>query len=105
MAMAAGYGTTPEQMQRAAQQVVAVNEQVQSQLSALRNQLAPLAGAWRGEASTAFQGLMARWDGDAKTLNEALRGIGEAIQGSGRSYQQAEDQQHQSLSAIQGALG
>jgi hypothetical protein len=38
-------------------------------------------------------------------LNEALRGIGEAIQGSGRGYQQAEDQQHQSLSAIQGALG
>jgi WXG100 family type VII secretion target len=105
MAMAAGYGTTTEQMQRAAQQVVAVNEQVQSQLSALRNQLAPLAGAWRGEASTAFQGLMARWDSDAKTLNEALRGIGEAIQGSGRGYQQAEDQQHQSLSAIQGALG
>jgi WXG100 family type VII secretion target len=105
MAMAAGYGTTTEQMQRAAQQVVAVNEQVQSQLSALRNQLAPLAGAWRGEASTAFQGLMARWDSDAKTLNEALRGIGEAIQGSGRSYQQAEDQQHQSMSAIQSALG
>jgi WXG100 family type VII secretion target len=105
MAMAAGYGTTTEQMQRAAQQVVAVNEQVQSQLAALRNQLAPLAGAWRGEASTAFQGLMARWDSDAKTLNEALRGIGEAIQGSGRGYQQAEDQQHQSLSAIQGALG
>ncbi|HEV7788992.1 MAG TPA: WXG100 family type VII secretion target [Pseudonocardia sp.] len=103
--MAAGYGTTTEQMQRAAQQVVAVNEQVQSQLAALRNQLAPLAGAWRGEASTAFQGLMARWDSDAKTLNEALRGIGEAIQGSGRGYQQAEDQQHQSLSAIQGALG
>jgi WXG100 family type VII secretion target len=105
MAMAAGYGTTTEQMQRAAQQVVAVNEQVQSQLAALRNQLAPLAGAWRGEASTAFQGLMARWDSDARTLNEALRGIGEAIQGSGRGYQQAEDQQHQSLSAIQGALG
>jgi WXG100 family type VII secretion target len=105
MGMVAGYGTTTEEMQRAAAQVAQVNEQVQAQLSALRNQLAPLAGAWRGEASTAFQGLMARWDTDARTLNEALRGIGEAILGSGRAYQQAEDQQRQSLSAIQGALG
>ena len=105
MGMVAGYGTTTEEMQRAAAQVAQVNEQVQSQLSALRNQLAPLSGAWRGEASTAFQGLMARWDTDARTLNEALRGIGEAILGSGRAYQQAEDQQRQSMSAIQGALG
>jgi early secretory antigenic target protein ESAT-6 len=105
MGMVAGYGTTTEEMRRAAAQVAQVNEQVQAQLSALRNQLAPLAGAWRGEASTAFQGLMARWDTDARTLNEALRGIGEAILGSGRAYQQAEDQQRQSMSAIQGALG
>jgi WXG100 family type VII secretion target len=105
MGMVAGYGTTTEEMQRAAAQVAQVNEQVQAQLSALRNQLAPLAGAWRGEASAAFQGLMARWDTDARTLNEALRGIGEAILGSGRAYQQAEDQQRQSMSVIQGALG
>ena len=77
MAMAAGYGTTTEELQRAAQQVAQVNEQVQAQLAALRNQLAPLAGAWRGEASTAFQGLMARWDSDARTLQNlawVLRG-------------------------------
>jgi WXG100 family type VII secretion target len=103
--MAVGYGTTTEEMQRAAQHVFGTNERVQAGLAALRNQLAPLAGTWRGEASTAFQGLMARWDTDARALNEALRGIGEAIQGSGVTYQQQEDQQAQSLSAIRGALG
>ena len=103
--MAAGYGATPEQMQRAAQHVLQVNDQVQSQLAGLRNQLAPLAGTWRGEASTAFQGLMARWDGDARALNEALRGIGEAIGGTGRSYQAAEERQSQSMSSIRSALG
>jgi WXG100 family type VII secretion target len=103
--MVAGFGTTPEEMQRAAQHVTQVNEEVQAQLSALRNQLAPLAGAWRGEASTAFQGLMARWDADARTLNEALRGIGDAIQVSGRNYLQAESDHMQSMSAIRGALG
>ncbi len=103
--MAGGYGTTTEEMTRAGQHVLGVNDQVQASLSSLRNQLAPLAGAWRGEASTAFQGLMARWDNDAKALNAALRGIGEAIQGSSQTYAQQEQEQAHSLSAITGALG
>jgi WXG100 family type VII secretion target len=99
-----GYGTTPEEMQRAAARVMSVNDQVQANLASLRNQLAPLAGAWQGQASTAFQALMARWDTDARSLNEALRGIGEAIRGTGQNYAQAEEQQSRSMSSIQSAL-
>ena len=65
----------------------------------------PLAGAWRGEAATAFAGLMARWDADARALNEALRAIGEAIQGSGGRYQAQEEQHASTLSTISAALG
>jgi len=100
-----GYGTTTEEMQRAAQRVLGVNEQVQADLAALRNQLAPLAGAWQGQAATAFQGLMVRWDTDARVLNDALHGIGEAIRGSGQGYARAEAEQSQALSAIRGVLG
>lgn len=100
-----GYGTTTEEMQRAAQRVLGVNDQVQADLAALRNQLTPLAGAWQGQAATAFQGLMARWDADARGLNDALRGIGEAIRGSGHGYAQAEAEQERAMSAIRGALG
>lgn len=103
--MATGFGNTPEQMQRASQHVEQVNQQVQSQLATLRNQLGPLAGAWRGEAATAFQGLMVRWDSDARTLNAALGGIGEAIQGSGNAYLAAEQEHTQGMSTIRGALG
>lgn len=99
-----GYGTTPEEMQRAAARVMSVNDQVQANLASLRNQLAPLAGAWQGQASTAFQALMARWDTDARSLNEALRGIGEAIQGTGQNYARAEEQHSRGLSSIQSAL-
>ncbi len=103
--MPAGYGTSTEEMQKAGAHVFSVNDQVQGELGALRAQLAPLAGAWRGEASTAFHALMARWDTDARTLNDALRGIGEAIQGSGQSYAAQEEANASNLSGIQAALG
>lgn len=103
--MTDGFGTTVEQMHRAAGQVFAVNDAVQAELSTLRARLAPLSGAWRGEASTAFVALMHRWDVDARQLSEALRGIGEAISGSGSSYQAQEEQHRQAMSSIRAALG
>jgi early secretory antigenic target protein ESAT-6 len=102
---AAGFGTTVEEMARAGQHVLDVNADVQADLSALRGQLEPLRGAWVGNAATAFAGLMVRWDTDARSLSEALRAIGEAIQGSGRTYQQQEEAQSSGLSAIRAALG
>ncbi len=103
--MADGFGTAVEEMQRAGTHVFTVNDTVQADLATLRSRLGPLAGAWRGEAATAFAGLMARWDGDARALNEALRVIGETIQGSGRSYQAQEEQHATALSTIRAALG
>ena len=99
------YQTTPEEMRRAAARVREVNEQVQTQLSQLRNQLAPLGGAWRGEAATAFAGLMQRWDADARALNQALSGIGDAIDASALGYQRAEQTHQQTMTAISTALG
>ncbi|GEL16247.1 WXG100 family type VII secretion target [Pseudonocardia asaccharolytica] len=103
--MAGGFGTTTEEMARAGRHVLEVNDAVQSELSVLRGRLAPLAGAWRGDAATAFASLMARWDADARSLSEALRGIGEAIQGSAQAYQRQEDEQAGGLSSIRTALG
>ncbi len=103
--MTDGFGTTTEQMHAAAGHVVAVNDAVQAELATLRARLAPLSAAWRGEASTAFAGLMQRWDADARLLSEALRTIGDAVRGSGASYQAQEQQHADSLSAIRAALG
>jgi 6 kDa early secretory antigenic target len=100
-----GFGTTVEEMARAGRQVLDVDAAVQADLAALRGQLIPLQGAWVGEAATSFTGLMARWDADARALSEALRAIGEAIVGSGRTYQQQEEAQYGGLSAIRAALG
>lgn len=102
---AVGFGTTVEDMARAGQHVLDVDADVQADLALLRGQLAPLQSAWRGEAATAFAGLMERWDADAQSLSQALRAIGEAVQGSGRTYQQQEEAQSAGLSAIRAALG
>lgn len=101
----AGFGTTTEEMTRAGGHVLSVNDTVQADLSALRSQLAPLAGMWRGAASTQFTQLMARWDTNAAQLNSALRTIGDQIQGSARDYQAQEDAQAASMSSITQALG
>lgn len=98
------FGTQVEQMQAAANHVAEVNQSVQGQLSALSNQLAPLAGAWQGQASTAFHMLIERWNTNARSLNEALRSIGEQIQGSGATYAQADESENQSFSQINAAL-
>lgn len=98
------FGTQVEQMQAAANHVAEVNQSVQGQLSALSNQLAPLAGAWQGQAATAFNLLMERWNTDARSLNEALSSIGEQIQGSGATYAQADENENQTFSQISAAL-
>ncbi len=101
----AGFGTTTEEMARAGQHVLSVDAEVQADLAALRGRLVPLAGAWQGDAARVFADLMVRWDADARSLSEALRAIGTAIQGSGRTYQQQEEAQSAGLSAIRAALG
>jgi WXG100 family type VII secretion target len=103
--MAGQFGAQFEQMQAAANHVAEVNQSVQGQLSALRNQLAPLAGAWKGQAATAFGVLMERWDNDARNLNEALNSIGEQIRGSGSTYAQADEAENQTYTRISQALG
>lgn len=99
------FTTTTEEMAQAARHVQTVNEAVQGDLAALRGQLAPLAGAWQGAAATEFARLMSRWDTSASNLNQALRVIGESIQGSAREYQAQEDAQASGMSTITAVLG
>lgn len=98
------FGTQVEQMQAAANHVAEVNQSVQGQLSALSNQLAPLAGAWQGQAAAAFHMLIERWNANARSLHEALNAIGEQIQASGATYAQADETENQAFSQINAAL-
>jgi WXG100 family type VII secretion target len=99
-----GFGTSPEEMERAGRHVLSVNDSVQAELAALRAQLGPLTGMWQGLAAGEFAKLMQRWDANARTLNDSLRAIGESIQASGRSYLQQEDTQAASMSSITSSI-
>jgi len=102
--MASGFGTTFEEMQAGAQHIDTVNDQINGLLSQLRGNLAPLQGIWRGQASTAFVNLMARYDSSSQRISEALRAIAEQVRGSNATYIAEEDAHSQSLGQISSAL-
>jgi ESAT-6 family protein len=99
-----GFGTTFEEMQAGAQHIETVDQQINGLLSALRGNLAPLNGVWRGTASTAFTNLMARYDSSSSRISEALRAIAEQIRGANATYIAEEETHSQSLSQISSAL-
>jgi uncharacterized protein YukE len=76
---------------------------VQGELTALRGCLSP--GRGLGRASTQFAALMARWDADARSLNQALGAIGQAIDGSRVTYERQEEAQAAAMTSISNALG
>jgi WXG100 family type VII secretion target len=103
-AVAEQFGTQTQVMTAAGQHVFEVRDQINAQLAQLRAQLGPLEGTWRGDASTAFHQLMARWNDDARRINAALQSIGESVQASGTTYRAAEDEIASSTSRIGQAL-
>lgn len=103
--MAQGFGTTTEEMARAAGHVREVSEAVNGELGGLRSRLEATRGQWAGAAATAFTALMAEWDAEAKRLNTALADIAEQLGGTATAYQRVEDENARNVSAITSALG
>ncbi|MCD2189430.1 WXG100 family type VII secretion target [Actinomycetospora soli] len=103
--MAGQFGTETQLMQGAGRHVLEVRDQIGAQLAQLRAQLVPLEATWRGDASTAFTQLMARWNDDANRINAALGAIAESVQASAVGYRAAEDEVAATTSRIGRALG
>ena len=103
--MASLFRTELPTMGVASGHVFEVNEQIQTQLTALMNRLEPLLGSWQGDAATSFQTLKEQWNTNAKELNLALRGIGEALVVNTNNYAQTETDNQQSFTGISAVLG
>ncbi|MGH2787374.1 MAG: WXG100 family type VII secretion target [Actinomycetota bacterium] len=103
--MSGSFRTQLPTMQAASQHVYQVNEEIQGQLASLLSRLEPLASTWQGEAAMSFSQLKLRWNDNATKLNQALRGIGDAIVANTRNYQSSDDQNREGFTGISSVLG
>ena len=83
---------TPEQLQSVSAQLNSGASNIDSTLSQLMSQVAPLGSDWAGVAQARFHELWAEWQRSAEGLNQALNGIADLLQGAGTAYASAEDQ-------------
>ncbi len=81
---------TPEQLQNTASQLQAGAANIESILSQLEGQVAPLQSEWQGVAQARFQELWAEWHRSSRGIQEALHGIAQLTQQAGASYQDTE---------------
>ncbi|MCO8277412.1 WXG100 family type VII secretion target [Actinoplanes sp. TRM 88003] len=63
-----------------------VNEQLQTMLSTLMNELSALGGQWKGLGAVAFEQVKVQYEQDLKKLNSALAVTADSIKQSGTSY-------------------
>ena len=66
---------TPEQLQSVGAQLNAGAANIESTLSQLAGQVAPLQSEWQGVAQARFQELWAEWQRSSRGIQEALHGI------------------------------
>ena len=88
-----GIKVTPEQLQALSGQVGRGSSEIEGQLRALSNTVAPLVGGdWAGQAQQRFTSLWDEWQRSAQGLKHALDGISQLMGQAGTSYAQAESQ-------------
>jgi ESAT-6 family protein len=105
MASGSGFGTSVEVMQKAASQIRQTSDEINGELRSLLSMLEPLASQWRGDAATAFQQLIDRWQQDATKLTQALGGIADAMSSSSSNYSSSEETNRSQIANIMSGLG
>jgi early secretory antigenic target protein ESAT-6 len=83
---------TPEQLQSVAGQLNAGAANIESTLSQLASQVAPLQSEWQGVAQARFQELWAEWQRSSQGIQEALHGISQLTMQAGAKYEGSEQE-------------
>ncbi|MEE2034231.1 WXG100 family type VII secretion target [Rhodococcus chondri] len=74
-------------------------------LRALSGTVMSATDVWRSSAQTQFAGIMERWDRNGRQLNVALDDIAQAIQTSGRSYEDSVQEHSRALNSVDQGSG
>jgi WXG100 family type VII secretion target len=99
------YGTSFDEMNKAAQSVQQTVQQIQSETRSLISSLEPISSSWQGSAASAFQQLIQRFNDDATKLTQALDAIGQALSSNTKNYSAVEEQNQSSISKLLSGLG
>jgi WXG100 family type VII secretion target len=91
---------TPEQLQSVGAQLNAGASNIESILSQLAAQVAPLQSEWQGVAQSRFQELWAEWHRSSRGIQEALHGISQLTQQAGTHYETNETNVAQSFRSV-----
>jgi WXG100 family type VII secretion target len=85
-----GIRVTPEQLESLSGRVAGGAQQIETELRALGESLAPLGADWAGVAQQRFELLWAEWQRSARGLHEALTGVSQLLAAAGTHYAEAE---------------
>jgi WXG100 family type VII secretion target len=88
----------------AANDTRATRTEVEGDLRKLWGVVDDLAMAWKGQASTGFQTLMERWNGDVSKLLTAMDNIADLLDKTATTHQVNDEQQQQMLDKFHSAL-
>lgn len=99
------YGTTFDEMNKAAQAVQQTVQEIQSETRSLISSLEPISSSWQGSAASAFQQLIQRFSDDSSKLTQALDAIGQALGSNTKNYSAVEEQNQTSISKLLSGLG
>lgn len=91
--MSSPFSVDYASVQAAAQDVRSARGEVDGDLKALATVVSELQSAWQGDASRAYQGVMARWNNDASKLLQALDQIADLLDKSASQHQVNEQEQ------------
>jgi early secretory antigenic target protein ESAT-6 len=78
------------QVARASAAVQASAEQLGTEVDRMMRHLLELQGSWKGQASAAFQHVVADWRGTQERVRTALEEIQQALAQAGRQYEEVE---------------
>lgn len=86
----AAINVTPQMLIDAAHTTTARAVEIEATLTALGAQIQALTTDWQGAAQIQFSALYEQWQVSARSLNEALTGMGRLLDAAGVAYEEGE---------------
>ncbi|MGO1511251.1 MAG: WXG100 family type VII secretion target [Actinomycetaceae bacterium] len=89
-------------LENAAGMVDDTKQNVEAKFTQLGSQLQGIGAAWTGQARTAFDRAMVRWDEEARSTNNILTELASALRGTQQSFTQQDESDSSSFNTILG---